>query len=146
MANPKTYTTSAELQGNTLQYDDHVIFSHGEFHVEYEVHSVSLHEINENYSIENDIFELLNLDPFEFCEQRYSMLPNEWEECKEYSRNIWPPYCDEDYESITKVVLGLFRLIEERKNKQQQVLQPTNSNSTKPTNGNNTPAQTRKNI
>lgn len=129
MTTYKTYSTFAELRNNELDLGDLVIFDyrfagldrHDGFHVEYRVGSRCLIEINREYDKENEIFKLLGLDPWDFCEQHYlsgeglrhTKLPDYWERYKTAYPNLWPPYCVDDYESITKVVLELFRLIEE---------------------------------
>lgn len=114
-----TYNCFTELQDKVLKLFDRVILEHDgfdvEFKFEFKVESFQLAEINRNFHFENKIFHLLGLDAWEFCEQHYTKLPNGWEHRKRNYPNFWPIYRTNDYESITKVVLELFRLIEEQK-------------------------------
>lgn len=110
-----TYTRLAKLQGNTLQYGDYVVFDYEGFHVKYEVCFTELSGIDCELEPENEIFKLLGLNAYDFCEQHYTKLRSDWTLEKLRFPNYWPPYKWGEFKYITKVVLELFRLIEETK-------------------------------
>lgn len=117
-----TYKSYAELQSNQLQYKDRVIFEYEGYKIVAFVGHCGLININGNgIQIKNDVFKLLGLDPFEFCEQHYTKLLDGWEWIKTNGSNRWPSYCDNDFESITKAVLELFRIIEQRQSPDNQL-------------------------
>lgn len=107
-----TYTSFAELQNNILQYGDHVIFDYDGFHVEYGVGNRCLTEINGNFLIENNIFKLLDLNAYDFCEQHYNKKAVNWEFWRQKRPMRWPLYADDDFNGMTKCVLELFAKIE----------------------------------
>lgn len=113
-----TYSSFAELQGNILQYLDSIIFEHEGYRVDCQVRTIGLFKKIRNEkkifeNIGNKIFELLGLDAWDFCEQHYDKLHNGWECRKTEYPNSWPLYLN--YESLTRVVLELFRMIQETK-------------------------------
>lgn len=104
------YSSYSELQGNLLQEGDEVIFR-------LETGGVL------NYSVQNNgngfvlflryeedkynnklIFEKLNLERFEFCEQQYGYEVN--------LLNDFPEAKPNDFAALTRVTLALFDLIE----------------------------------
>lgn len=112
MTTRKTYSNFAELQSNQLKFADFVVFNFEDFHIKYVVGGHGLLEEYANRTIEKEIFKRLGLEPYSFCEQHYHLIRNDWEIIKEECPNVWPAYCENDYESITKVVLELFAKIE----------------------------------
>lgn len=109
-----TYKCYDDLVGKQLKFDDQIDVWYDIFKVSY---AVGYHELYSPYSNENEneIFKLLGLDPHEFCASHYTELPRYYGKYKINHPNWFPPFRDGDYESITKAILELFRIIEEDK-------------------------------
>lgn len=110
-----TYMCYSELADKLLKYEDIIMFhipETGEF-IEYFVYREHLKVKNDEYSekkLNDIIFKKLNLNKVEICTSFYEYKPVD-----NIDADWWPESKNQDYGALTRVVLELFRLLEEEK-------------------------------